>query len=101
MRSTRPCNHRLKSATHLKADMARGSYQVVGEVCPKYANGHKSQPTTIPISDTAIAAVDAQPSQRSHPTIMNFFMIFRWAVMIIITLMTGTATTPLITALQY
>jgi hypothetical protein len=31
---------------------------------------------------------------------MNFFMIFRWAVMIIITLMTGTATTPLITALQ-
>ena len=65
------------------------------------ANAQESQPTTIPTTDTAIAAVEAQPSQRSHPTMMNFFIIFRWAVMIIITLITGTATTPLITALQY
>ena len=54
----------------------------------------------IPTTDAAIAAVEVQPSQRNHPTMVNFFMIFRWAVMIIMTIMTGTATTPLITALR-
>jgi hypothetical protein len=81
------------------------SCQAVGEICPRacpsLANAQESQPTTIPTTDTAIAAVEAQPSQRNHPTMVNFFMIFRWAVMIIMTIMTGTATTPLITALQY
>ena len=48
-----------------------------------------------------MAAVDAQPSHRSQPSIVNLPMILRCAVATIITPTTGTATTPLITALQY
>ena len=36
----------------------------------------RNQPTTIPITQTAIAPVEAHPSQRSHPLIMNFPMTF-------------------------
>ena len=48
-----------------------------------------------------MAAVDAHPSHRSQPSIVNLPMILRCAVATIITPTTGTATTPLITALQY
>jgi hypothetical protein len=54
----------------------------------------------IPITQAAIASVDAQPSHRSQPEITNFPIIRGCAVISIITVMTGTATTPLITAVQ-
>ena len=48
-----------------------------------------------------MAAVETQPSQRSHPVMTNFPIIRFSRVINIITVMTGTATTPLITAAQY
>jgi hypothetical protein len=60
-----------------------------------------NQPITIPTTQAAIANVEAQPSHRSQPVIVNFHMIRGCAVMSIIIAMTGTATTPLITAVQY
>jgi len=53
------------------------------------------------MTQAAIAAVEAQPSQRSHPLITNFPLTRLCPLMNIITVMTGTATTPLITAVQY
>jgi hypothetical protein len=52
-------------------------------------------PTAIPI-----AAVDNQPSARSQPLIVKSPMMLRRAVISITMTITGTATTPLITALQ-
>jgi hypothetical protein len=52
---------------------------------------------TIPATHAAVAAVDAQPSQRSQPTTMNFPITLRLAV---ISIITGTAAMPLMTALQ-
>jgi hypothetical protein len=43
----------------------------------------RASPQPSQLLTSAIAAVEAQPSQRNHPMMMNFFMIFRWAVMII------------------
>lgn len=62
-----------------------------------------NQPTTIPTTQAAIAMVEAQPSHRSQPVIVNFPMIrgCASAVMSIRMAITGTATTPLITAVQY
>jgi hypothetical protein len=45
----------------------------------------------MPITQAAIASVDAQPSHRSQPEITNFPMIRGCAVISIITAMTGTA----------
>jgi hypothetical protein len=53
------------------------------------------------MTQAAIAAVQVQPSQRSQPRIVNCPMTRRWAVISIITDITGTATMPLMTALQY
>jgi hypothetical protein len=53
------------------------------------------------MTHAAIAKVDTQPSARSQPEIVNLPMIRGCAVISIITVMTGTATTPLITAVQY
>src|SRR5436853_384248 len=60
-----------------------------------------NQPIAIPQTQAAMAAVDAHPNQRSQPPIVNLPMTLRCAVISIITAITGTATTPLITALQY
>lgn len=54
----------------------------------------------MPRTDAVIAAVAAHPSQRSQPEFVNFPMTRSFAVISIITALTGTATTPLITALQ-
>jgi hypothetical protein len=59
-----------------------------------------NQPTTIPTTQAAMANVEAQPSHRSQPVIVNFPMIRGCAVSIRM-VMTGTATTLLITAVQY
>ena len=67
---------------------------------PDVGSDQTSQPATIPNTQAAIAMVDAHPSQRSHPPIVNWPMTLRCAVISIITVITGTATTPLITALQ-
>ena len=61
---------------------------------------YPNQLMIMPTTQAAIASVDAQPSHRSQPEITNFPMIRGWAVISIITVMTGTATTPLITAVQ-
>jgi hypothetical protein len=47
-----------------------------------------------------MAAVAIQPIIRRGPATMNWPIIFLFEIMIIIITMTGTATTPLITALQ-
>src|SRR3954466_2252749 len=59
------------------------------------------QLTSIPPTQSAMARVDSQPRDRSQPRIVNWPMMLERAVMSIITVMTGIATTPLITALQY
>ncbi len=61
---------------------------------------YPNEATIMPRTDAAIAAVAAHPSQRSQPTIGNFPMTLSFAVINIITVITGTATTPFITALQ-
>ena len=48
----------------------------------------------------AIAAVEIQPTRRKPSLTGNSPMIFGLLVMCIIVIITGTATTPLITALQ-
>jgi hypothetical protein len=65
--------------------------------------GSPSQRTTvipIAIAAAAMTAVAIQPINRSPSWTGNFPMTFGFAVMCIIVIMTGTATTPLITALQ-
>ena len=54
----------------------------------------------MPPAQTAIATVAVQPSHLSGPRTVKSPMIFRRAVISIITTITGTATTPLITADQ-
>jgi hypothetical protein len=53
------------------------------------------------MTQAAIANVEAQPSHRSQPLIVNLPMIRGCAVISIMMVMTGTATTPLTTAVQY
>ena len=67
----------------------------------RIADNQIRQVITIPTTHAAIVAVAVQPSPRSQPLMTNFPMTLRCAVIIIITLITGTATMPLITALQY
>jgi hypothetical protein len=54
----------------------------------------------IPATDAAMTNVAAQPTIFRKPDTANSPMIFGLAVMIIIIAMTGTATIPLMTALQ-
>lgn len=61
---------------------------------------YTSQVATIPLTHAVIAAVEIQPKARSHPLTVNSPMILGSAVIIIRMTITGTATTPLITALQ-
>jgi hypothetical protein len=70
-------------------------------------NGVRAQPhsqitavTPIAIAAAAMTAVAIQPINLSPSWTGNFPMIFGLAVMCIMAIMTGTATTPLITALQ-
>src|SRR5438128_5809444 len=75
-------------------DLFHSSVAASGEI-------QTNQPITIPPTQAAMAAVDTHPSHRSQPSIVNLPMTLRCAVITIITAITGTATTPLITALQY
>ena len=59
-----------------------------------------TQAIAIPPTQPTIAAVDTHPSQRSQPLIVNVPMTLLSAVMSIMTVMTGTAMRPLITAVQ-
>ena len=54
----------------------------------------------MPTTHAAMAAVDSQPSARSQPPIVKSPMMLRFAVISISSTMSGTATTPLIPALQ-
>ena len=60
---------------------------------------YTSHVANIPPTQAAIAAVESQPRARSHPLTTNSPIIFRCAAISIRMTMTGTATTPLITAL--
>ena len=65
--------------------------------------GHAGQTmavTPIAIAAAAMTAVAIQPIHRRPSWTGNFPMTFALAVMCIMVIMTGTATTPLITALQ-
>src|ERR1043165_1160564 len=59
-----------------------------------------SDVTAIPIAAAAITPVASQPTARRTPVTTNLRMILGFEVMSIIITITGTATTPLITALQ-
>ena len=50
---------------------------------------------------SAIAAVESQPSQYSGPPITKRPITFLWRAINISSTITGTASTPLMTALQY
>ena len=54
----------------------------------------------MPMAAAAMTMVAVQPMILSGPEILNFPMIFELATISIIMAMTGTAVTPLITALQ-
>src|SRR3569623_209400 len=58
-------------------------------------------PANIAITQIAIAAVDSQPSQYSGPPTRNLPITSRRRTMTISSTITGTASTPLTTALQY
>jgi hypothetical protein len=61
---------------------------------------HARAVSAIPKIETAIIAVASHPMASSGPEIVKFPITWRWAAMRIMASMTGTATTPLITALQ-
>src|SRR4051794_39018356 len=65
------------------------------------AMNFQSQATAIPTTHAAIASVDAHPNHLSQPVIVNLPMTRGFAAISIMTVMTGTATIPLITAVQY
>jgi hypothetical protein len=54
----------------------------------------------MPTTQSAIVIVAIQPSTRNQPPMVNSPMMFDYAVIIIKITMIGTATTPLMTALQ-
>jgi hypothetical protein len=56
--------------------------------------------TPMPIAAAAMTAVASHPIARLAPVTTNFRMIFGFEVINIIITITGTATTPLIAALQ-
>src|SRR3982074_3406154 len=57
--------------------------------------------TTSATAAAAMTSVAIQPTARSGPLMPNFPMTFESPLRSIMTIMTGTATSPLITALQY
>jgi len=60
-----------------------------------------NHPAAIAATLTAIAAVESQPSHRSGPPIVKWPITFLWRAISINSTITGTASTPLTTALQY
>ncbi len=62
---------------------------------------YKNIPTTIATTLTAIAAVDSQPSQCNGPLITKSPITSLRRDITISSTITGTASTPLMTALQY
>lgn len=60
----------------------------------------KIQPTNIPTTVTSMAAVESKPKPRSQPRIVKRPMTRGFAVINIITIIKGTATIPLMTAVQ-
>src|SRR5229473_2559216 len=66
-------------------------------LCPPYTN----TPTPIASTLSSIAAVDSHPSQYSGPAMTKWPITSLRRDMIISSTITGTASTPLTTALQY
>ncbi len=70
------------------------------EAIPMRTTRQPNSAITIPTTAAAITAVATQPTARSAPPTANSPMIFAFAVIAIMIAITGTATTPLTTALQ-
>ena len=91
-------NGGVRAPAQPQCDLRHAPVSSSADAC--WIRDQTNKPISIPTTQAAMVHVEAQPSQRSHPLMMNFPMIFDCAVINIMTVMIGTAMMPLITAVQ-